>query len=419
LLDATGRIVGANQTHPAGTLRAGTAPERQLEIELLLACAHSHLDAAALARVEELIHRELDWPWVLRQARRHGLTSRLHGLLDRACWSGVPEPVRDQLERDSRKNSARALVLTLELLETLDDLAAHGIRAIPFKGPALAQQVYGDIARRQFSDLDLLVRETDFALARSRFVARGYYPHYRLTPAQEADYLCASGHLPLIRSDGKIEVELHVAVTPKAFGFPLDAARLWERLATIELLERPVPVLGTEDLLLILCVHGTKHCWESLGWIGDIAALLGLSSNLDWQRVIQQARQTRSARMLDLGLHLANDLLDAPLPAELREQIAREPHVRQLASEIRSRLFNEDQPVPGIAEEWRFYLRVRERGWDGLRFCLGMVFSPTVADWTRWNVPAPLAFLYYALRATRLVGKYAGHMLARVTRGRG
>jgi len=411
--------VDENQTTPAAKLRAGAAPERQPEIELLLACARSHLDGAALARVGELAHRELDWAFLLRQVRRHGLMPRLHGLLDRGCWSGVPEPVRDQLDRDSRTNSARALVLTLELLETLDDLAAHGIRAIPFKGPTLAQQVYGDIARRQFSDLDLLAREADFALARSRFVARGYRPHYGLTPAQEADYLRASGHLPLVRGDGKIMVELHVAVTPKAFGFPLDTACLWDRLATIELLGRTVPVLGTEDLLVILCVHGTKHRWESLGWIGDIAALLGLSGDLDWRRVIQQARQTRSARMLDLGLHLANDLLEAPLPAELRQRIPREPHVRQLASEIRARLFNEDQPVPGIAEEWRFYLRVRERGWDGLRFCLGMVFSPTVADWTRWNVPAPLAFLYHALRATRLVGKYAGRLLARATRGRG
>jgi hypothetical protein len=69
--------------------------------------------------------------------------------------------LRARFEEIARKN----LRFTAELIRILNCLESHGIAAIPFKGPTLAESVYGNLALREFSDLDILVRQSDFPRA--------------------------------------------------------------------------------------------------------------------------------------------------------------------------------------------------------------------------------------------------------------
>ena len=92
-----------------------------------------------------------DWPSSIMSSRWSAI----------ACWSlencCLPERARD-LERRFARNAQRSLRLTQRTAKILACLARRGIEAIPYKGPALAQTVYGDVAMRQFSDLDILIR---------------------------------------------------------------------------------------------------------------------------------------------------------------------------------------------------------------------------------------------------------------------
>jgi hypothetical protein len=384
-----------------------------LEFELLLACAGRDIAPESSQRVGELLQVGLDWRFLLRMAHDHGLTPLLYHNLSRGFRDALPQAVLERLRHDFRANSIYALKSTVELLRVLDGLSANGIKAIPFKGPTLAAAAYGDIALRDFVDLDLLVRGADLGAARSYLETQGYRPMYGITRAQEDNYLKSFCQLPFFRSDRRVGVELHTAVIYKAFSFPLETERLWERLESIDVMGKAVTALSAEDLLVILCVHGAKHLWSSLIWISDVAGLIRSHPGLDWPRVIRLARKTRSARMLFLGLHLANNLFDAPLTTRLHEMIEKEPRLRTLASEVRDRLFNEDQQESDSLESCKFYLRVRERTWDGVRYCLSMVLTPTVADWNQLSVPSSLSFAYRAFRPIRLVGKYAGRFLAK------
>ncbi|MCX7010832.1 MAG: nucleotidyltransferase family protein [Kiritimatiellaeota bacterium] len=367
---------------------------KKVEIELLLACARGQLNDADTTRVTELLRQKLDWPYLLAQAKRHWLTPRFQHQLSRCSDAAIPPAVAEQLQNAARINSARSLVLTMELLELLDAFSAAGLRAIPFKGPTLALQAYGDLALRQFCDLDLLIKEAEFAQARALLVARGYRPHDAMTLAQEAQCLRLIGHLAMDGRDGTIMVELHTAVTSLRFCFALDYDHLWERLVPLDVLGRKVSVLAPEDTLVILCVHGTKHHWERLGWVCDVAELIRSQANLDWPRVLRHARQTDSLRMLCLGLHLAQQLLAAPLPPEVLAVIAQEPHVRQLAEELRARLFSDEPHTFGFWEDCRFFGRVRRRPWDGLWYCFSMILIPQLADWRAVPLPACLAWTY-------------------------
>ena len=88
---------------------------------------------------------------------------------------------------------------------------------------------------------------------------------------------------------------------------------------SIDLNGTEVKTLSAADLLFSLCVHGSRHLWERLGWICDIAELLARHT-FDWPTLLKRAAQADSDRMFLLGLYLAERLLEAPLPAEVKQR---------------------------------------------------------------------------------------------------
>ena len=230
-----------------------------------------------------------------------------------------------------------------------------------------------------------------------------------MNDSQEAAFVRSYPAQCFERDDGKVVVDLHWAMTPRDFGFPLEPESLWEQLELMSLSGKEVMTLHPENLLLILCVHGGKHGWERLGWICDIAELIRIRNAMDWRTVMDQARALKSERMLFLGLYLASDLLGAPLPEEIKAKIHSDPAVKSLATQVSERLFRE--VPPGVLEGWRFQVKMRDRLRDGCRYCFGLVMTPTGLELTLMPLPAVLFPLYYVIRPMRLLVKHGGRML--------
>ncbi|GAG91885.1 unnamed protein product, partial [marine sediment metagenome] len=81
----------------------------------------------------------------------------LYQSLKKTCPEAVPDDTLEQLRAYFLTNAKRNLFLTGKLLRLLELLKDNGILAVPFKGPVLAESVYGDLSLRQFADLDILV----------------------------------------------------------------------------------------------------------------------------------------------------------------------------------------------------------------------------------------------------------------------
>src|SRR5207302_43551 len=109
-------------------------------------------------------------------------------------------------------------------------------------------------------------------------------------------------------------VELHTEATLRYFPTPPDLEALSRRTEAVSFASREVLTFSGEDALPILCVHGSKHFWERLLWICDIAQLAHIPRGLDWEVALEQARRLGAERMTLLGLHLANGLLGAAVP---------------------------------------------------------------------------------------------------------
>jgi len=310
----------------------------------------------------------------------------------------------------SRRSARRKLRATGELLSLLELFEVQEILAAPFKGPVLAAVLYGNVARRESTDLDILVRRPDVERAKKLLRSRGYRPELSVEAGHEGALLASGYHYALRRDDG-LAVELHWDLAPREFPYPLDAEEVWTRLRPVRLGRRTVYTLGSEDLLLLLCAHGAKHCWWRRQWVADVAELIGREGGLDWDMIVRCARARGAERMLLLGLWLASDLLRAPIPESLLALARADATVRALADDVSARL-RTSQPAP--LDRWPthlFHLRVRERWRDRARYVWYVVTTPTPADWAFVRLPAGLHFLYYVIRPVRLAVKYSRLLL--------
>ncbi|HEX7956019.1 MAG TPA: nucleotidyltransferase family protein [Pyrinomonadaceae bacterium] len=370
---------------------------------LLLLCAHRG-GAAASGRARESAGRDLDWDYLYRLAQRHALLPLLYRGLEEAGRDAAPAPFRDRLRGKFRENATRNTLLAGELVRLARLFESEGVALLAYKGPALAVQAYGELSLRRFIDLDILVRRRDVARACGLLEAQGFAKPARLGAAQERFLLRRQHNLAFARDAGRLTVELHWELAPANFASVPLGEDVWGRAASVKLQGSEVRTLAPEDLLLALSVHGTKHLWERLAWVCDVAALVNSQTNLDWPSILDRARASRVERMLRLALRLARGLLGARLPAEVLAETA-DPAVRGMASEVAAALFRGGEYVPaGFARGVGFNLRVR----GGLREKAGYlrhVLTPTDADLTAVSLPAGMSFLYYLLRPLRLALK--------------
>ena len=390
------------------------------EVELLLCCARTCMDTAVAYRLRDLLREDINWAYVIQTAKLHGMIPLLSRHLQHTCSEAVPQVILDQLQRYCHRHALHNLFLTRELLKLLALFEAHGISAIPYKGPVLAATVYGDLALRQFTDLDIVVHKQDVLSGKALLLSQGYRPLCQLSEAQEATLLQSFHAYAFVRDDGRVSVDLHWRFTPSHYAFPLELELLWEHLEPVRLADTMVLTLPPEDLLLILCVHGTKDGWTRLKWICDVAEMVRMHQGMDWDRVIEQSGKLRSEHHLFLGLLLASNLLGAALPQEVLRKVQTDAVAGRLAAQVHTCLFSETADVVKVVESSLLHFRVMQRWRDRITYvlhCLCTMMTPNTRDQALLSLPTALSCLHYIFRPIRLVGEY-GLVLLQHLRGR-
>jgi len=380
------------------------------EIELLLRSARTTAlaDAANRARLRALTAGPVDWPEVLALAQAQGVLPLVWATLQAAGPDAVPPDVRQRAEAEAQTNLRRNLFLTRAFVNLLTGLVARGLAALPYKGPVLATQVYGRPSLRQFADLDILVHRRDVQAARAHLQAAGYrqtWPAPDLSPAQEQLHLDTKYNFTFTQQATGVALELHWTLTPNYIGFPTDPEELWTATDTMTLGGLTVQTFSTTWLLLILCMHGANHCWLKLSQVCDVAEMVRATPALDWEAVEALARAQGCARILHLGLGLAQTLLEAKLPVDVGASVAADRPAARMAAEVVERICTQPYHWLGPFEEPRFHLRMRERWRDKARYVLAMA-RPTVRDLRAVRLPPALGFLYYLIRPIRLMAEH-------------
>jgi hypothetical protein len=282
------------------------------DIEMLLSVCRRELGTAGIPDDTRL--DESAWRGALAAALDHGLVGPLHNGASKT--SSIPDDILSSIRSNYLFQVARNFQLTTALQEIIRGFTAAGIEVAIFKGPAVALMVYGQIAQREFTDLDLLVHFEDLKPAKLVLHRLGYQlSRDILDTNNEKD-------IQLIRDSDDTLVELHWALNPPNSRFPLEATGIWDRLETVCVFHEPIRTLSLEDTLIALCLHAAKHHWTSLKWIFDIARILtNKATTLDWDALSQRCSAVGCSRAVDCGIQLATLLFGVKAPRLITMQI--------------------------------------------------------------------------------------------------
>jgi hypothetical protein len=394
--------------------------ELRPEASVLFCCARTSYDPEVVDQLQSLIRRGIDWTYLLEAANQHGVTALLYQGLSAYCDDCVPAEIMAKLKVVCSANAQHNLYLTRALLALLASFEAHAVSAVPYKGPILAAMAYRNLSLRQFCDLDILVRQKDVLTAIDVLNANGYQmelPSGQSTPI--AQLIDSKKDFRFVSADRRVVVELHWRLAGKHFYFPYNLDQVWQRLDKISFSGTPVLNISPEDLLVILCAHGSKHLWGRLLWICDIGELIRSNATLDWQQIMRSARKSGSQRMVLLGLYLAKTLLGTAIPNDVARAIQTDRAVGLLAQELLLGAFPSDAAMIGRLTNYShalypFFIRMRERPWDKVKLALhysklnlSAAVTPNLGDREYFALPSSISFLYYVLHPFRVIGRYA------------
>jgi Uncharacterised nucleotidyltransferase len=373
------------------------------ESELLVHCTRLDIDPDRAKRILTLLEREIDWRKLFSLAQRNALIPLLYFQLNKIAPSLVPTDRLKELSDRFQDNSALNTLLTAEMIRLIDLFEQNEIPTIPYKGPAIGAGVYGQLALRQFADLDILVRENDVWKATDLLLDRGYEAHFVIPVKRRLAFI----RLSYVRSFNRdnTTVELHWRLAPRFFGAHFDTSKLWERTRKIPLQGSYVRIPFSDDLILMLCIHGAKDCWEKLEWVCGLAEVVRADPELDWDDLLKRAKDAQATGVVSLGLLLAHDLLEAPIPVN----IVRKLRLRSregLTDQIVARFFTDSSTSFSLAQRLRLHLELMDSISEKARYCLRLSLTTTPVDWEMISLPESASFLYYPLRALRLLKKY-------------
>jgi putative nucleotidyltransferase-like protein len=383
-----------------------------IENKLLLYSLRTDCDLDTVKKIEALLGKSIDWTFIIQKAISHGVMPLLYQNLSKICQQSIPKTTFEKLRKFFYVNARHNLILSQGLLRVLSIFQSQGISAAPFKGPSLAAAIYGDISMRQFSDLDIFIKENDVERARAVLLSQGYRPD----PVHQLDF---EAHY--ISENNRFNIDLHWAFSFKDkrrkrdVSFAFDLEGIWERMGQIAFLESMIPQFSKEDMFIIRCQDAVKEYWKDpwpkLIWIHDIAQMVKVHAEMDWEWVVWKAKRSKSQRLIFLCLSLVEKLIGTPLPEMVRLRIPPDNQVKVLMKQACRMFFDEGEAQNPFLDKHRgflrrelFCIRLKESFKDRIPYYLKMLRGyrsnacraiKNKEDRSLLLLPNYLSFLYY------------------------
>jgi hypothetical protein len=384
----------------------GTGAALNPEWSILLAACSVLPPREKCKRLLTLLQQPVRWQALCALAEQHGTQPLLHQSLTEVA-DVVPGDELLSLNQRYEQNLHKALLLSRELIRIVDYLSGRGIEVVAYKGPAVAEVLYGDIALRQSGDIDLLIHSADLPRIRDAVRDLGYTPHQLLSGPEERAYLQSGYECAFDGTAGRNLLELQWAILPRFYAIDFDMRGVFDRAVNLSVAGRPMRTPSAADLLLILSAHAAKHVWGRLIWLCDIARLMQLPG-LDWIWIQSQAKDLGIVRILRVTMLAANRLLGAAIPATASEFLSGDRSADAISKKVETFIVGPGSYDVESLAYFRLMMRLRERPADQIRFLTRLAFTTGPGEWNAIRLPGPLFPLYRMVRLFRLAGKLVG-----------
>jgi putative nucleotidyltransferase-like protein len=231
----------------------------------------------------------------------------------------------------------------------LTELRSAGIETLVLKGLSLGALYYPDVGARPMTDLDVLVRR-NAALEAIAILSRSLDPD-----TDRPEELVKVQHgMPFADPSGR-EVDLHWYSLWRAS--PDDD--FWDAAIPVKVGGVLTKALSPPDMLLQVCVHGAAwHPTPMIRWIGDAMMVIRSTPDLDWDRLVAQARKRRLTLTLAGALEYLGSAFAAPIPPDVLTRLRGSSHA--VTERLATRAADRPQTMPrSLALQWERYWRVK------------------------------------------------------------
>ena len=270
----------------------------------------------------------------------------------------ISEKGRAALRMSAQASALRAALAAREAMTITQILARQGIASAVIKGPAAALQLYGNLAAREFYDLDIvanieeareaipLMRELGFEsdvrgpakIAKKGGPAR-FNAGARPNPIAQRPH-----HIVFFHPGKPFRVELHdragwgaeifgnddidavfarivMVGAAEAAGMSTGAVGNGTKLAGLASAATRFPSLCPVDHAVLLINHGTRHAWCLLHWLLDATAILSCKDSAFQEDLGAKLVALNMSRQIKVVCGLVRDLYPIEIPAPIKQII--------------------------------------------------------------------------------------------------
>jgi len=388
------------------------------EAKILLLCAQTTLCQTSRNSLSELLQLHVDWNALLRLAEHHGLYTFLYQHLQAQGGNLIPQRIMTNLRQSARLKARHNFLLASELLRVKSLFDARNIKYFSFKGPCLAVQAYRSLSQRVFLDLDLIVSPENMPQAQRALTAAGYSQEPRREPPLSQEFMDSALFRKLsheqafarrenLREEPSFVVDLHWGSAEHSV-MRISSDLLQEFAIEVDVCGQLIPTLKPELSMVLLCAHGTKHQWEQIKWLVDIAELLRSNPCLDWHTVYKIARNFGASKKLDLALALcARELGTTDLiPAAIANRVKSDVTLLKLAELTVDSWFDSSCRLKDFRHYLLYHASTFDSAWHAAKFLLHEISHPTLPTYLRCPLPEKLFPLYFLIHPAVLCGDF-------------
>ncbi len=342
-------------------------------------------------------------------AAAQGMLGHLHKTVVTEAAAEADRPLVKCLADLQRAATVRSLRQTALLLQVLDSLQEQGIKAMPYKGPAWAMSLYGDVAMRTWSDLDLLVGHDDVVAARETLIRGGFTDANPFNEKIARRRRGSLGQIALTHPDKHAHVELHWEVTMGISSRSLRPESVFARAEQVQLLGTAVPCPSRHDRFLITCLEYGRDRWDTVEKLLSLGVQIRQVGASEWEDLLGEAREVGCLRRVCVGAHHVCSALGMEVVPAVDERLASDWVGRSLARTLRPSLPSKEAAVGSrqeLAHLWWTFAS-EDRLASSMGHALRRLFQSGPEDWATYSLPRCLAWLYGPLRPFRLVTKWA------------
>jgi hypothetical protein len=229
------------------------------------------------------------------------------------------------LAMDLQLRSMAAWIAARSVLRRLED---RSISAVVIKGPAV-ERFHPRGLPRPYSDVDLLVRPSDFRAAVALCEEEGFVDDTTHPQWPWFDLLCKEG-VNLHRDDGG-NLDVHHHVPPWVFGARLTPDAVLDLATWDEIAGVPVRFADADRSLVIASLHVLNDLWKGRIGLGSWRDILVLLDRVG----IEAAESTFDELKLGWLLGLVTDTLAAGVP---EAQVPRTRRAHRIPLAVRARI---------------------------------------------------------------------------------